>query len=462
MAYAPHVFFAKDQAGFCVSARDTYALSRGTFFCLGCGKPVKLAGSETLPHFRHQRGTECPVAGQKALLAAAQALLAETRFIKAPARGHSVFERLHKHAYVGHEQWIDSASNVEVEGVLVDFVAEQGDARLLIHISIPGMLDTERRERVRQIDMPTLEVVLRNPAEIDNFGELSRVLLHDIENKRWLLSDSEYLQLEHRGYVASKEEPPPIALAAEEFRIDGFRSLKRVPYDGWNSVAALVGNAMYRELVSSAKIAELEKLLGTTQDKWPADVGILVRAHECFGVDYRIWQADLYAKFISGAEGVRDEPFTSDQALKYLSERYVVTAMYQNAPVLAVYWYLRELVTRGALLETIRGRFRVILNEVFSERRLVWHPYCVISVSKVRQAASDAGLHIPVAAFRWLMENFESGRPAMPVAAFVQMFAIHSRAPLRQIIDFFVRAELLADEGAGAAQEPRQASLFDT
>jgi hypothetical protein len=454
MSYAPHVFFAKDEAGYCVSARDTYALKRGSFFCLGCGKIVRLAGSESLPHFRHQRGQECPAAGQKALLAAAQAMLSETRFIKTPARGHNVFDRLHKHTYIGHEQWLDSASNAEVDGVQVDFVAERGEGKLLIHISIPGMLDTARRELVRQLNHPSLEVVLAKPADIDSFGELSRILLHDVENKRWLLSDDETATLEQQD-----EFTPVMALAAEEFRVERFKTTTRVVVDGWVSPGALVGNAFYRDLVSSAKMAELERLLGAPREKWPADIGLTVRGQECFGVEHLVWQADLYARFVAGAEGVRDEPFTSEQALKYLSERYAVTAIYQNAPVLAVYWYLRELVIRGALLETIRGRFRVIINEELAERRLVWHPYCMLSVSKLRQAATDAGLNIPVPAFRWLLENFESGRPALPVAAFVQLFSIHSRAPLRKVIAFFIQAELMSDVGKG--QAPRQASLFD-
>jgi hypothetical protein len=45
------------------------------------------------------------------------------------------------------------------------------------------------------------------------------------------------------------------------------------------------------------------------------------------------------------------------------------------------------------------------------------------------------------------------------VAAFVQMFSIHSQAPLRKVIEFFIQAELLSDEGVG--QAPRQTSLFD-
>lgn len=454
MAYAPHVFFAKDEAGYCVSARDTYALARGSFFCLGCGKPVKLAGSESLPHFRHQRGSECEKAGQKALLAAAQAMLAETRFIKTPARGHGVFSRMHRHAYVGHEQWIDSESNAEVDGVRVDFVADQGNARLLIHISIPGLLDRERREQVRQLDYPSIEVVLREPVSLDSFAGLGQALLHDIENKRWLLSDAESHVLEHQ-----EEFSPGMALAAEEFRVERFKTTKHLPVDSWASTGALIGNSVYRELVPSAKYRELERLLGASREKWPADIGLVVRGQECFGVETPIWQADLYAKFVSGAEGVRDEAFTSEQALRYLAERYDVTAIYQNAPILAVYWYLRELVVRGALLETVRGRFRVILNEALASRKLVWHPYCMLSVSKLRQAAAEADMKIPVPAFRWLLENFESGRPALPVAAFVQMFSIHSQAPLRKVIDFFIQAELLADEGVG--QAPRQSSLFD-
>jgi hypothetical protein len=233
MAYAPHVFFAKDEAGYCVSARDTYALKRGSFFCLGCGKIVRLAGSESLPHFRHQRGQECTASGQKALLAAAQAMLSETRFIKTPARGHNVFDRLHKHAYIGHEQWMDSASNVEVDGVQVDFVAERGEGKLLIHISIPGMLDTARRERVRQLNHPALEVVLRKPADIDSFGELSRILLHDVENKRWLLSDDETATLEQEEFT------PVMALAAEEFRVERFKTTAKVAVEGWASAGAL-------------------------------------------------------------------------------------------------------------------------------------------------------------------------------------------------------------------------------
>ena len=456
MRYAPFVFFAIDDAGYCVSARDTFALKRGVFFCAGCGQQLHLAGSEALPHFRHSKGAECEAAGQKALLAAALAVLTETRFIKAPARGRMVFERPQKHTYVGHEQWSSSSTNTVVDGVLVDFVAYQGAGKLLIHISIPGFLDTDRRDRVKQLDIPALEVVLAKPADIDGFTELNRVLLHETENKRWLLSDRERSEIEQHGEVAPA---PAMTLAAEQFRAERFVSTKKMEPVGWQSARALVGNTLFRDMVFSDKLCELEKRMGQPKEEWPADIGLAVRAQECFGVEPRIWQADIYARFVSGAGGILNEPFTSEQVSQYLSDRYRIVAMYENAPVLAVYWYLRELVTRGTLLETTRGRFRVILNEALAERKLVWHSHCALSVAKLRTAATEVNLELPLPALRWLLEAFEYGRPSTPVAAFAQVLTIHAHAPLRQVIDFLLRAELLAEEGA---KEPRrQSSLFD-
>jgi hypothetical protein len=453
MTFAPHVFFAKDRGGYYVSARDTFALSRGEFFCASCGQAVRLAGTEKLPHFRHVSGPECPGAGQRALLGAAQAVLVESRFIKVPPRGHAVFEPLYKQPVISHEQWVDSVCNLEVEGVTIDFVAEQPEGKLLVHFSIPGILDNERRDQIRQLGLPALEVAFAKPSAIDSFAELGKVLLHSIENKRWLVSDTELAQMESRF-----EFTPALALASEEFRSDGFRTSKPVYPDNWTSVGALVGNALYREFVPSRKIAELEKLMGHSCDKWPTDIGLAVKGQECFGCDPRIWQADAYARFVAGAEGVRDAVFTSDNVLKYLGERYHVTEVFQNAPVMAVYAYLKELVSRGTLLEPSKGRFKVVLNQALAEHKLVWHPYCPISVSTLRRVASEAGLQIPVSAFRWLLESFEAGHPSMSVASFVQLFALQAHVPLRQVIAFLLDADLIWDEGVG--QAVRQGSLF--
>jgi len=88
MPKAARIVFARDSAANVAAASDVFASHRSAYFCVACDKELQRTVPENgFPYFRHAHRATCRLSAHYALRAAAQHILLESRFIKAPLTG---------------------------------------------------------------------------------------------------------------------------------------------------------------------------------------------------------------------------------------------------------------------------------------------------------------------------------------------------------------------------------------
>jgi hypothetical protein len=448
MATTARIVFARDAAANIVGASDVFASSRVVYFCVACGKELQPRVSDDgLPYFTHGCETTCPLAAHYALRAAAQHILLESRFIKVPhaaqARDAGIQTLL--------VQWTDSIADFEVVRVPVDFLAETARGQLIVEIVIPGLPPRVPLERVEKLEVPALVVSLPDPALIKGWAALRQCVLHSVENKKWLVPMERTLRRSPSWPGEASHVATVVGVAP-----NGSPS-------SWTSPLDFADNAFYRQLNHAEQLEVLQTQMALSCDRWPADVDIEIPGEGSFGVDRRVWQADVFSHFVlpASTDSLVREVACAD-VLRYLTERYWVDSDQEKATRAAVIHYLQRLVERGALLPLIEN-----LEEptyVVATRRmpatgddLTWVSHATLSASQLRVLSVQAGLKIPIDLVQELLESFDDCHPNVAVDRYAVMLARKLHAPPRSVLGFLRDAGLVVEDTrrtASAAQEP--------
>jgi hypothetical protein len=207
----------------------------------------------------------------------------------------------------------------------------------------------------------------------------------------------------------------------------------------------------FRQLAVTEKLEVLEKEMGLPCDRWPAHVDIEVGGEQTFGVDRRIWQADVFSCFVQKLHpGVGENMFSVGAVSEWLKSRYLLDRPFLGADSIAVLQFLSALVQRGFLVERNgdERRYRVVRTcRAVSESGLVWRPHATLSASQLRVLSTQAGLRVPVDIVQWLLESFDDCHPSGTVYDFVSVLSRRVHAPPRNIIAFLLDAKLVVEGG---------------
>jgi len=183
MASDLHMAFARNRAGQVVAANDLPSIGPSRFQCAGCGGEVTLCQNASQACFQHVRPAACELGALRALHAAALQLLAESRFVAAPAltqngNGHGKRRMI--------EEWGEASVCTQVDGIPVDFFAETLAGSLIIQIAIKSLYNATTRSTIRALGYAALEISIPNPGEVLGMGDLRQLVLHGLTNKVWL------------------------------------------------------------------------------------------------------------------------------------------------------------------------------------------------------------------------------------------------------------------------------------
>jgi hypothetical protein len=466
MALYAHIAFARSESGELVAAQELFQLAPALFTCVACKASVELRfARKGHPFFAHADGKDCPLGAHYAVRAAAIQLLQRIRSIQTPSLKH--LARQNPRGKKGSippvsEEWDTGIPDATVEGLTVDFLAETLAGRLGIQVSLPGLTDPGRRERLRGLAFPVLEIALSKPTAIQSFADLKTAVIESVDNKSWLSHpalEPELTPLERQlGWEA---EPVPLDGAAA---IRARTSVALTPAQR-KGAADIAECAIFRQLPVTRKIESLERRIGAPQAKWPDTMDIPVKGDKAFGVDHQLWQADTFDKFVRNA-GLRHQSrtFSSAQVLHWLSRRYELQPPFPNAEKVSIYYYLEALTSKG-FLRVIKGQTYHVITAVSTRRgaTLQWVPFATLSVSTLVTASKDCGLRFPLEEVERMLESFDEGHPAEDVDTFVATLAFKLRAPPRSVLDFLRRARLILTENESQPSSdtgPRQAQML--
>ncbi|MEM5331363.1 hypothetical protein VSR34_33030 [Paraburkholderia sp. JHI2823] len=132
------------------------------------------------------------------------------------------------------------------------------------------------------------------------------------------------------------------------------------------------------------------------------------------------------------------------KVLGWLYMRCEINPAFEDAEKIAVYQYLCELTAQGYLMDLPDQQYRVLPGPHPDARpSLKWNPDARLTVSGLRVCAERVRLEIPANRVHRLLEYFEDGHPAVPVAAFVQDLMRRLHAPERNIVALLHEAALI-------------------
>jgi hypothetical protein len=149
MASGSHMAFARNRAGQVVAANDLPSVGPAIFHCAACGSKVTLCHQNaSQAYFRHARPVACEQGALRALHAAALQLLAESRFVAAPAltqhgNGHGKRRMI--------EEWGEASVCTQVDGIPVDLFAETLAGSLIIQIAVKSLCNATTRSTIRAL-----------------------------------------------------------------------------------------------------------------------------------------------------------------------------------------------------------------------------------------------------------------------------------------------------------------------
>ncbi|MEA3084366.1 MAG: hypothetical protein QOC89_2063 [Paraburkholderia sp.] len=462
MPSTSHIAFARNSAGQLVSATDLLDNVPQTYSCVACGHALEVRRPAKSPaYFRHVTDA-CELGNQHATRAAALSILAEGRFVFAPAllgpSGRSG-PRKGKDSHRVLEQWGDDvALDTIIDGVAVDFFAHTLGGPLVIQVCIPDIYNVRRHVAVKALGLPTLEIVVPRKERIHRISDLRRVVQQGLSNKVWLRHP--VLEQGIRVKDSAPSHQVPGAALANEGADAPTRLTVPLAVPSWINAGSHAENALYRQKPIPGKIEVLEGLLGLSCDRWPDAVDIEVQSQSCCGVDRRIWQADVFARFVAGAgREDRDASFAVQTAQRWLAARYNAIGSAEQAQMGATFHYLRELTLRGYLLELNGRQFRPTGRwRADAEPRLHWVQGRTLNVSELRACSTRVRFEVPAEEVQRLLEYFSGGHPAVGVESFVREFSRVTCSPERSVVALLREARLVEEESVHIQRE--QGDLF--
>jgi hypothetical protein len=452
-----------------VAARELFELAPASYTCAGCGKAVRLRfARKGLTFFTHLDGPDCPLGAHLALRAAVLQLLADTHALQTPPvlpqaqRGTAGRK---KAPPVSLEEWDTGSADAVVDNIIVDFLAETLAGKLGILVTLPGLTDPNRREQMRTLNIPILEVALAKPGEIHTFADLRHRLLDDTHNKRWLTHPA----LEPEGAPVFNPTPleQKLGWTAEAQPLaggDAKPSKTTSPLPPRQRVSETNPHLVFRQLSVSKKIEVIEKRMGCAQGKWPPLVDTHVTGENSFGCDRQVWEADVYSRFVYEAlQRHQTAAFSSENVLTWLEARYEIQPPFQNAERIAIYYYLEHLSREGCLIPLGGQRYRLAFTKPQSGTHAQWDPAASLSVSRFLNAARACNLPIPYEEIERILVSFEEGPPRDAVEDFATAVAHRLHAQPRTVIAVLEKAGLIQSPQSSRSpvnSESAQGRLF--
>ncbi|WP_322045791.1 competence protein CoiA family protein [Paraburkholderia sp. J67] len=366
--------FALDETERIVEIREVPPSVEGTFRCAACGEPVTpKQGEVRIWHFAHRPESGRTTAFETALHVLAKQFLVESDTLCVPGLVCQLDARAGGEDItlcVEHTLHWDAVGEAEVwvEGIRPDFRGVCEGRAIFVEVTVTHEVDAPKRETLKRLGAPTLEIDQSAVPRNVTAPELRRRVLDAIEGKRWVFYPGEaeaWAQLN-----ALRQQSDAVSRAASHAVVDQQRQGQRRQEAALNAARAdtqaerlrmiASANAAFRSATSERQLAFLEQKLGKPVTTWPASIGQDVRGAEAIPASTRIWQADVFRRYIHG-RGARYHPRVSvEPVADWLVQRYAIASTELTSVRDAVWNFLSALGRAGYLRRGERLEFDII------------------------------------------------------------------------------------------------------
>jgi hypothetical protein len=179
----------------------------------GCSCPVcrqiliARKGTKTIHHFAHYRALECLGAFESAIHMAAKEILESYGKILLPAVMTSLGNNDGARICLYKQQMLKfkkMSLERRIDRIIPDILLEVNGRKLIIEITVTHGIDVEKLNRIKKLNISTLEIDLTNLAQNLSLTELERVVVYGPEHKRWIYNSKKE---EFRNEIKSYGKP---------------------------------------------------------------------------------------------------------------------------------------------------------------------------------------------------------------------------------------------------------------
>lgn len=325
--------------------------------CIGCGASlVAKKGEEKRWHFAHHNveiGESC---AESAIHAAAKQVLLEHNRLCLPsmrivvsgqaASGQTLVESrvLSKERVVRFER---TCAEVWEDGIRPDVVGYRGERRLLVEMYFRHRVDDNKRRKISELKLPTIEVDLSDLDVLTGFDAVAHRVIYEAKYKTWLFFPNEERERQSLLLILTAR----IEQANREHQADQAANQKRqeirqqkIESDRKRREA---DNQRYRQMSHEDKERDLRERLGIV-GQWPYYLRKKGDGASSITEHAMIWQAALFSRFIFQKA---NSSFELKQALviQWISERFETRGTSPGSVRAEVQRYLGYLAACGFL-----------------------------------------------------------------------------------------------------------------
>jgi hypothetical protein len=158
--------------------------------CPACKQPlIARKGTKTVHHFAHYHSHECIGAIETILHLAAKEILQKNKKIHLPAvmtslgyaRGQSI-DLYPKHILHFEKVFLEK----RIDKIIPDIIIHVKGRQLIIEITVTHSIDRIKMNRIRKLNISTLEIDLRKQDQQLTINMLEKLLIYDLACKKWV------------------------------------------------------------------------------------------------------------------------------------------------------------------------------------------------------------------------------------------------------------------------------------
>lgn len=177
-------------------------------FCPACGdRLIAKKGDVVRHHFAHQSNKPCESGVESALHLAAKEIIASAGKMTIP-EVRLRFPYSYKPDILIHESMEIKIDHVELEkrldNIIPDVVVYSGGKRLFIEIFVTHAIDERKLQKIRNLNVSTIEIDLSKYEKFADEQELVRIILEDDPRKKWKYNAVEAKTLQRYKMDAKK------------------------------------------------------------------------------------------------------------------------------------------------------------------------------------------------------------------------------------------------------------------
>jgi len=189
MAKQLNLIYAISESGSIVHISEVTSGLSCNCVCPACGsRLIAKKGKRKAKHFAHEASSNCEYGYETSLHMAAKEILLSAQTMMIPEVVVQ-FNGLKRIQLISREKEI-KIDRVELEpkigNIIPDIVVYSGNRKLLIEIFVTHKIDRTKLEKIKELDISTIEIDLSKCAEGITEKSLREILIENNENKYWV------------------------------------------------------------------------------------------------------------------------------------------------------------------------------------------------------------------------------------------------------------------------------------